>query len=191
MLRRTDVLPRKESQSPASTSSSSLRLRPGSTADPQVKARQHRQISALVALCQRHKGLPYSAPLPLRSHIPWTANRSLTQLGTAGKGSEQGGVPDERRRLRRSPVAPRAVQHPAESAQFSAPWTVSAALPPVGAGESCSPPPSPGQRPLGSSGLRSATCRDTVSIFNDRGAAGGRQHRHVMHNPTEGCREAR
>lgn len=114
-----------------------------------------------------HKALPYSAPLPLRSHIPGTANRRSGQLGTAGKRSEQGGVPDERRRLRRSPVAPRDVRQPTESAQFSAPWTVSAALPPVGAQEGCSRPPRPGQRPLKASGLRAAACRDTVSIFNE------------------------
>lgn len=109
-----------------------------------------------------HKALPYSAPLPLRSRIPGTANRRSRQLGTAGKRSEQGGVPDERRRLRRSPVAPRGVRQPTESAQFSAPWTVSAALPPVGAREGCSRPPRPGQGPLEASGLGAAALGGTV-----------------------------
>lgn len=111
----------------------------GSTTGPRSKGpRMPTNKCASRSLSGPHKALPYSSPLPLRSDIPGTAETlAATRNGSQTLGTRRS---SRRARLRRSPEAPRAVQHPAESAQFSAPWTVSAALPPVGAEESCRQP---------------------------------------------------
>lgn len=154
--------------------------------DPGAKAREYRQISALLALCQSHIK-PYLTALPSPS-APTSPgpqrDAAAPRKGRKRLGTRRG---TRRARLRRSPEAPRAAQHPAESAQFSAPWTVSPALPPVGAEEKCS------QEPPAGTGGRSGPpgrCRQRgLNIYSSAEQLEVRKSRGMFPITAEGCRQ--
>lgn len=155
--------------------------------DPGAKAREYRQISALLALCQSHIK-PYLTELPSPS-AP-TSPGPQRDAAAPRKGRKRLGIRrgTRRARLRRSPEAPRAAQHPAESAQFSAPWTVSPLHCPLSEPRrSAARSPGPGQ--AARSGPPGRCRQRGLNIYSSAEQLEVRKSRGMFPITAEGCRQ--